>query len=79
MDRTLERVTLMADDLGRLRRSGVDHWALERLCQNVEVVDAMLRPSAGELVARGWVVREALGRVDGERGVLLGRMGVERT
>ncbi len=48
MDRTLDRVSLIADDLGRLRRMGVDHYALERLCHHVDSLDAMLRPTAAE-------------------------------
>jgi hypothetical protein len=73
----LARVLLMADDLGRLRRAGVENYALERLGNSLETLDAMLRPSAGQLYRRGWSVREALAVVDGERADLRRRLCVE--
>ncbi len=78
MDRTLDRVTLIAEDLGRLRRMGVDHYALERLGHHLDTLDAMLRPTAGLLVKTGMPVLRALGQVDRERAQLRHRLGLDQ-
>lgn len=71
----LNRLFLIADDVGRLRRLGVEHYALERMAHNLDSLDAMLRPSAGQLVREGLSVHDALGVVDRQRAALLWKVG----
>jgi hypothetical protein len=78
MNRSVDRVLLMADDLGRLRRAGVEGYVLERLCGHVDTLDAMLRPTAGLLCQLGTPVQKALQTVDGQRADLYRRMGLTR-
>jgi hypothetical protein len=81
-DVVLDRVTLLADDVGRLRRrlppdTLYTGWLVERLGDHVDVLDAMLRPTAGELVAAGVPVKEALHQVDQDRARLRQRLGLD--
>ena len=72
------RLSLIADDLGRLRRMGVEGHVLERLCDTVDWMDASLRPTAADRVAAGAPVLVALAAVDRERTMLEHRMGRKR-
>jgi len=72
----LNRIDELAADIGRLRRrldpESSSYWLGERIANHVESLDAMLRPSAGELVA--WTapgnhdaITAALQAVDNDR------------
>jgi len=72
------RLSLIADDLGRLRRMGVEGHVLERLCDTVDWMDGSLRPTAADRVGVGVPVLVALAIVDRERAELEFRMGRKR-
>jgi hypothetical protein len=87
----LDRVVLIADDLGRLRRrlppdTPYAGWLVERLGKHVETLDAMLRPTAADryraYVLSGLVedeaVQAALDTVDAEADELRRRLGIDR-
>lgn len=69
-----DRITLMADDLGRLKSSGVEGHVVDRLCSHVEWMDADSRMTAAERVAEGVSVVDALAEVDHERNEIERRM-----
>ena len=71
---TLDRLSLMADDLGRLRQMGVENHVLDRLCDAVDWFDGHLRSTAAERVRAGEPVLVALSVVDSERAELGRRM-----
>ena len=79
MDRTLDRVALIAEDLGRLRRMGVEGHVLDRLAAHLDTLDSMLRPTAADLVRRGMLSSEALRTVDRERSQLFVRLGIDNS
>lgn len=72
------RLALIAEDLGRLRRMGVENHVLERLCDNVDWFDGGLRLTAADRVRLGEPVPAALATVDRERAELEHRMGRKR-
>lgn len=64
------QIETLAEDVGRLRRrvSG-DEYAghlVDRLAAHLEVIDAFLKPTAGELHRAGWNVQSALEHVDAQ-------------
>ena len=50
MNPVLDRIDLLALDLGRLQlRTDVPSWIIDRLAGHVAALDTMLRPTAAEL------------------------------
>lgn len=75
----LDLVDRLAGDVGRARRR-VDAesslmFTIDRVAGGLELLDAMLRPSAGELVRRGMPVDDAIELVDRRAGTLAGLLG----
>lgn len=63
------QIDVLADTVGRLRRRNEDEYAevlLERASFAVDALDAMLRPTAAELVRLGVQPPQALEHVDGQ-------------
>ena len=88
-DLVLERLALIADDLGRLRRrlppeTIYTGWLVERLAEHVDVLDAMFRPSAADRyrsnvrfgVDELEAVQTALATVDAEAVVMRRRLRI---
>jgi hypothetical protein len=80
------RVELLASDIGQLRRHlggadrpGADYAAflLDRLALHVRVLDAMVRPTAGERHRDGLGVADALAAVDEDAAELRRALGAE--
>jgi hypothetical protein len=68
----------LADALGRLRRrhpKGYDRVLVDRAVASLDVLDALLEPTAAELVTAGWDVDVALEYVDRHRAALCARVG----
>ena len=65
----VERIERMARDVGAIRWRTEDEqirWTAKRLSQGMWWLLAWTRPTAGELVARGWTVEDALAEIDRE-------------
>lgn len=73
------QVNRLAEDCGRLRRRVEPESSLyylwERMANVADVLDAMLRPTAGALCSDGWTVEAALEQVEHERASLRSRCG----
>lgn len=83
MNVALARVGRLAVDVGRLRRlvepDGYAGFLGERIANEVEVLDAMFRPTAAELYLAGVPIADALATVDRERQELLRTLGAEES
>jgi hypothetical protein len=86
----LSRLVALADDVGRWNRfvACEDTYTavlVERICHNIEAVDAALRPTAADLfrhrlcggLSDDEALRDALGEVDWRRDSLRRRMGLD--
>jgi hypothetical protein len=70
----------IADSISRLRRRhpdplSYDRLLADRIAASLDSLDAMLEPTAADLVGAGFDVDEALGHVDRQRDRLYARMG----
>jgi hypothetical protein len=70
----------LADSLRLLRQrhqdaTDYDRILADRAAASLEALDALLEPSAGELVRAGWTTDDALARVDQHVTQLRQRMG----
>jgi hypothetical protein len=78
----LAQVEALAVDAARLRRRVDGDYSVhlvERVGDRVECLDALVQPTAGELVRDGLPVDEALGRVDARAAELRRLLGRRRT
>lgn len=69
----------LADALGRLRRrydvDEYDHILADRAAASLVSIDALVAPTAADLVRAGWAVDQALEEVDRHYAQLARRMG----
>jgi hypothetical protein len=61
----------IAGDVGRLRRrlpaDGYDAFLVDRIGSRIDILDGLVQPTAGELVADGEATDAALAHVDARR------------